>query len=119
MQREEIELGVQMDAINDEVGRLAEEIASIVVNEAALRLAERMERLAELRARHVTAEKDVPERRLQLREVDRAISVILQRVFSRVNLPTAATAIAPPSRPAPIARRATITVTICWDTSSA
>ncbi|WP_271596788.1 hypothetical protein [Bradyrhizobium sp. CCBAU 25360] len=47
MQREEIELGVQMDAINDEVGRLAEEIASIVVNEAALRLAERMERLAD------------------------------------------------------------------------
>ncbi|WP_245283231.1 AAA family ATPase [Bradyrhizobium sp. WSM2793] len=80
LQKEEIELGVQTNATADEVERLADEIAAIAVDEAALRLAERVERLAELRARHVTAEKDIPERRLQLREIDRVISTILQRV---------------------------------------
>ena len=39
--------------------------------------------LAELRARHVTAEKDIPERRLQLRQVDLTISGILQRIERR------------------------------------
>ncbi|GAA0033955.1 MULTISPECIES: YhaN family protein [Bradyrhizobium] len=97
LQKEEIELGVQTNAIADEIDRLADEISAIAVDEAALRLAERVERLAEQRARHVTAEKDVPERRLQLREIDRVISVILQRVERegetepRRLVPTAAT----------------------------
>jgi uncharacterized protein YhaN len=80
LQKDEIELGVQTSAVAEEVGRLEDEIATIAVDEDALRLAERVEELAELRARHVTAETDIPERRLQLREIDRAISAILQLI---------------------------------------
>lgn len=78
--KQEIELGVKTKAIAEQIGQLADEIKAIVVDEAALRIAERVERLAELRARHVTAEKDIPERRLQLRQLDLATSGILQRI---------------------------------------
>ncbi|WP_454659095.1 AAA family ATPase [Bosea beijingensis] len=80
LQKQEIELGVQIQAIAEEVGRLADEIEAIAVDEAALRLCEPVERLGELRARHVTAERDIPERRLQLRQEDLAISAILRRI---------------------------------------
>ena len=80
LQKEEIELGVQSTAIAEDITRLEDEIAAITEDEAALRLAERVDRLADLRARHVTAEKDIPERRLQLREIDRSISTILDRI---------------------------------------
>ncbi len=80
LQKQEIELGVQTQSIAEDVGRLADEIEAIDVDEAALRLCEAVERLGELRARHVTAERDIPERRLQLRQADLAISAILQRI---------------------------------------
>ncbi|CAH1662403.1 ATP-binding protein [Chelatococcus asaccharovorans] len=80
LQKQEIELGVQTQAIAEDVGRLADEVEAIVVDEAALRLCEPVELLSELRARHVTAERDIPERRLQLRQADLAISAILQRI---------------------------------------
>ncbi|HMO30540.1 AAA family ATPase, partial [Enterovirga sp.] len=80
LQREEIEIGVQAAAAAGEIARYEDEAAGIVVDEAAFRLAGRAERMAELRARHVTAEKDLPERRLQLRDLDRAIAAILRRI---------------------------------------
>lgn len=80
LQKEEIELSVQSTAVAEDINQLEDEIAAITVDEAALRLAERVDRLADLRARHVTAEKDIPERRLQLREIDRSISTILERI---------------------------------------
>lgn len=80
LQKAEIEIDVQARALCEEVRRLQEEVDAIVVDEAALELAERVARFVDLRARYVTAEKDLPERRLQHREVDLAIAGILQRI---------------------------------------
>lgn len=80
LQKQEIEMGVKISAVADEIGQLADEVRAVIVDETALRAADRVERLVDLRARYVTAEKDLPERRLQLRELDLAISGILQRV---------------------------------------
>ncbi len=80
LRKAEIELGVQARSRREDVARLADEVEAIVVDEAALQLTERVERLAELRARHVTAEKDIPERRLEVRQLGLVISGILQRI---------------------------------------
>lgn len=80
LQKQEIELGVKISAVADEIGQLADEGRAVIVDETALRTADRVERLVDLRARYVTAEKDLPERRLQLRELDLAIAGILQRI---------------------------------------
>ena len=80
LQKEEIELGVQTRAVAEEVERLGTEVGSIVVDEPALQLLSRVERLVDLRARHITAEKDIPERRLQLHAAELAISGILSRM---------------------------------------
>lgn len=80
LQKQEFELGAKISLVADEIKRLADEARAVIVDETALRTADRVERLIELRARYVTAEKDLPERRLQLRELDLAISGILQRV---------------------------------------
>lgn len=80
LQKEEIELGVQSQASEEEIERLRQEIQAIVVDETALRQSGGLDRLSELRARHITAEKDVPERRLQLRQIDLQVSGILQRI---------------------------------------
>ncbi|UGA43047.1 AAA family ATPase [Bradyrhizobium quebecense] len=80
LQKEEIELGVQTRAVADEIERLGAEIDSIVIDEPALRLLSKVEQLADLRARHVTAEKDIPERRLQLQAAELAVSGILTRM---------------------------------------
>ena len=80
MQKAEIELGVQTRAVSDEIERLGIEVESIAVDEPALQLFSRVERLADLRARHMTAEKDIPERRLQLQAAELATSGILTRM---------------------------------------
>ena len=80
LQKEEIELSVQTRAVADEIDRLGAEAESIVIDEPALRLFSRVERLADLRARHVTAEKDIPERRMQLQAAELAVSGILTRM---------------------------------------
>ncbi|MGO4406256.1 AAA family ATPase [Bosea sp. RAF48] len=80
LQKEEIALGVQSQASREEIERLRHEIRAIVIDEAALRQAEGLERLTELRARYITAERDLPERRLQLRQLDLQVSGILQRI---------------------------------------
>ncbi|WP_194963418.1 hypothetical protein [Campylobacter jejuni] len=66
--------------VSEEIERLGTEDRSIIVDEPALQLLSRVERLADLRARHITAEKDIPERRLQLHAAEVAISGILTRM---------------------------------------
>lgn len=80
LQKDEIELGIRAQGLTEKIAELSGQLDAIVVDEAALRLADKVERLADLRARHVTAEKDIPERRLQLREAEFAISTILGRI---------------------------------------
>jgi len=80
LQKDEIELGIRAQGLAEEIAELSGQLDAIVVDETALRLADKVERLADLRARHVTAEKDIPERRLQLREAEFAISTILGRI---------------------------------------
>ena len=80
LQAEEIELATRAETIADEIAKIAAELNAIAVDDEALRLAARIDNLAEQRARHVTAEKDLPERRLQLQEQARAIAGLLKRV---------------------------------------
>ncbi len=78
--KDEIALGVQSQVNREEIARLRDEIDATAVDEAARRQAQGLERLTELRARYITAEKDVPERRLQLRQFDLQVAGILQRI---------------------------------------
>jgi uncharacterized protein YhaN len=80
LQQDEIELGIRAQTLREEIADLSEQRDAITVDEAALRLADRAERLADLRARYVTAGKDIPERGLQLREAGFAIATILSRI---------------------------------------
>ncbi|MBX9909280.1 MAG: AAA family ATPase [Beijerinckiaceae bacterium] len=80
LQKDEIELGIRAQGLAKEIADLSGQLEAILVDETALGLADKVERLADLRARHVTAEKDIPERRLQLREAEFAISTILGRI---------------------------------------
>jgi hypothetical protein len=56
------------------------ELEPITIDEVALRLRGRVEQLSDLRARYVTAEKDLPERRLQLGAAELSITGILARL---------------------------------------
>ncbi len=80
LQKDEIELGIRGQGLAEEITDLSGQLDAIAVDDTALRLADKVERLADLRARHVTAEKDIPERQLQLREAEFAISTILDRI---------------------------------------
>jgi uncharacterized protein YhaN len=63
-----------------EVKRLSDEIAAIATDEPALRLVGRLDRLTELRARHTTAELDLPSRRRELVRADADVAGILTRL---------------------------------------
>ena len=80
LQKAEIELATRGKSIGDEIKNVSEELDGIVADDCVLALGERIERVADLRARHVTADKDVPERRLQQRDADVAIAGILARM---------------------------------------
>ena len=62
------------------VAQLGEEVARLVVDEGAIACGGQVDRLDELRPRHVTAEKDLPERRAQLRDAETAIDYVLRRL---------------------------------------
>jgi uncharacterized protein YhaN len=80
LQNEEIELGVRRETVVADIERLTREIELITIDEVALRLRGRVEQLSNLRARYVTADKDLPERRLQLGAADLSIKGILTRL---------------------------------------
>jgi uncharacterized protein YhaN len=80
LQTAEIELATKRDGFSDEINELTDELQAIVVNEKALAAADGVNQLADSRARYVTAEKDLPERRLQLRDSDRKVQGILRHL---------------------------------------
>lgn len=63
-----------------EVKRLSDELMAVVVDERALNLVGRLDRLTELRARHVTAELDLPSRRRDLARAEGEVERILIRL---------------------------------------
>ncbi|MGB3643541.1 MAG: AAA family ATPase [Mesorhizobium sp.] len=80
VQRNEIELATRSANLVEKIEELTEQIDKEEVDGIALALVDRVSRLPELRARYLTATKDIPERRLQIREADVAIAGILRRV---------------------------------------
>jgi uncharacterized protein YhaN len=77
LQRDDIELDTRAAGAAAEIEQLKAELDAIVVDEAVLALAGRIELSPELRARNSAAEKDLPERRSQLREVELAVASLL------------------------------------------
>ncbi len=80
LQSDEIELAVRAEGLEDEITQLVSALDTIVVDETALKLAFKAGRLVDLRARYLTAEKDIPERLLQAKEAEVVISGILSRI---------------------------------------
>ncbi|MER9333091.1 MULTISPECIES: AAA family ATPase [unclassified Mesorhizobium] len=80
LQKDEIELATRSRSAIENIDELVSELEKETVDDAALRLADRASRLPDLRARYLTAAKDIPERRLQMREADAAIAGILRRI---------------------------------------
>ncbi len=74
LREEEIRLETQFKSNADDVVRLESALGAITVDDAALRLTEKLEDIEPLRARYVTAEKDLPDRRQKMRDLDTAIS---------------------------------------------
>ena len=68
LRREEIELATQADGVASDIETISEEIENIVVDERISGLAGSIDLLGDLRARYVTAEKDIPKLRLRLKE---------------------------------------------------
>lgn len=70
----------RLETIDGTIANLRGELDGLEHDDAALNVAAQATALAELRARHMTADRDLPERRLSLREVDGTISGILDRI---------------------------------------
>lgn len=80
LQRQVTELAARADEAEKDIAKRAAELEGIVVDARVLGLADRIERLADLRARYMTADKDLPERVLELRDADQTIARILTRI---------------------------------------
>jgi len=80
LQKDEIELTTRANGIESEIRNISEELDEIVVDDQVLDFAERIDLLADLRARYVTADKDIPERCLEQRDADLTILGILTRM---------------------------------------
>lgn len=80
LQEEGIDLAVRAAAADDDVRRKADELAAIVIDEAVLVSANRIEQLSDLQARYVTAEKDIPARQIEVQDVERAINASISRI---------------------------------------
>jgi uncharacterized protein YhaN len=77
---EEVTLTVHEETTARDITDISAELDAIVVDEAALAVADRVDRLDDLRARFVTAAKDIPTRRLEMREAEQHIAGILGRI---------------------------------------
>jgi uncharacterized protein YhaN len=80
LQKTETEIGVRSETIDCEIARKASELETIIVDEDALMVADRVERLAPLHARYVTADADIPDRGRTVRELELEIASILGRI---------------------------------------
>ena len=77
---EEIRLEAGEEGIEREIKNISDELDNIVFDKSVLNLANRVNLLQDLLARYMTADKDLPDRRLENREADRSISGILKRI---------------------------------------
>ena len=74
-------LATQTQAVAEAIADLRGELEGLVVNAARLcGLKSRVELLADLRARYITAEKDLPDRRLRLALAEQTVARILSRI---------------------------------------
>ncbi|QOZ51535.1 AAA family ATPase [Bradyrhizobium sp. CCBAU 53338] len=73
-------LAAQTRTIAESIVDLREQLERLVVNVSACGLEKRAELLMDLRARHITAEKDLPDRRLRLGVAEQTILRILGRI---------------------------------------
>lgn len=70
---DEIKLETKIQANAEEIKQSASASDEIVVDETALRMAGKPDEITSLRARYMTADKDLPDRREKLRELDFAV----------------------------------------------
>ncbi|WMT76298.1 AAA family ATPase [Bradyrhizobium sp. Ash2021] len=73
-------LATQTQTVTETIGNLRHELERLVVNASACGLQNRIELLTELRARYVTAEKDLPDRRLRLGSAEQTVARVLARI---------------------------------------
>jgi uncharacterized protein YhaN len=80
LQVADTELSVRLTAAAADVARQTAALASIEIDAAALDVAERVDGWNDMRARAVTAAKDIPDRRIEVRKEDLVIAGILARL---------------------------------------
>ena len=80
LHQEEIELAVKCHGVKTAIAKLTEELEALIVDEAVLGVGRRLDTRSHLHARYVTAERDLPERRQQLTDVNRELAEILRRL---------------------------------------
>ncbi len=80
LQRDDVELATRAGTLDEDIAERARQMGEVVVDETAAGLAVRVGELAGLRARHVTAALDIPERRGALARLDADIATALARL---------------------------------------
>lgn len=80
LQREETRLRTDADMAAAEVKRLSDALHATEVDERALKLAGRLDRLSELRVRHIGAELDLPQRKREHATAEGEVRAILLRL---------------------------------------
>ncbi|MGU3576197.1 AAA family ATPase [Brucellaceae bacterium C25G] len=85
LQSQDIELRVKLQSLTDEKERLTKQLDEIELDDEALHLSGRLEALEDLRARFLTAAKDLPERRLEMRELEAFLQALLHRLGQEDN----------------------------------
>lgn len=94
-------LATQTQTVADNIAALKQELEGLVVNALACGLEDRLELLSDLRARYVTAEKDLPDRRLRLGIAEQTVARVLARI-EHVSEPDPARLLLPASVVAPL-----------------
>ncbi len=77
---QQTKLATQVQTVGETIAGLQDELERLVVNPLACGLEDRIELLTDLRARHVTAEKDLPDRRLRLGLAEQTVARVLIRI---------------------------------------
>jgi uncharacterized protein YhaN len=73
-------LATQAQTVAETIADLRDELERLVFNSSACGLEDRIELLTDLRARHVTVEKDLPDRRLRLGLAEQTVARLLTRI---------------------------------------
>ena len=80
LRKQDIQAQVKEEAISNEIDRLKIIIGGLEIDTRSESMAAEVERLKELRARFMSAEKDLPGRKISLREADAKIDSIMMRI---------------------------------------